>query len=111
MENPGIPLDLSWVHSVKVNKSAVDRRAAQLPARRSIKKKWQVAWLLQAVQCIDLTTLAGDDTPSNVKRLCAKALNPVNKEDLKHLGLPEDYPLTCGAVCVYPNQVATAGTS
>ena len=78
--NPGMPLDLDWIHRVQVNRSAVERRAATLPTRRTVKKEWQAAWLLRAITCIDLTTLAGDDTPGNVLRLCAKARQPVRQE-------------------------------
>jgi deoxyribose-phosphate aldolase len=56
----------------------VERRVASLGGRRTVKKDWQAAWLLKAVSLIDLTTLAGDDTAGRVKRLCAKARNPVN---------------------------------
>ena len=109
MGNPGIDLDLSWVESVQVNRSAVDRRAAQIGARRSIKKKEQLAWLVRSVRCIDLTTLAGDDTPCNVRRLCSKAAHPLHKDVLRGLGV-EDANITTGAVCVYPNRVRDAGT-
>ena len=71
--NPGIPLDLGWVRATTVNRSATQRRAATMVTRRSVKKDWQAAWLLRAITMIDLTTLAGDDTPGNVTRLCAKA--------------------------------------
>ncbi|HEY5003727.1 MAG TPA: deoxyribose-phosphate aldolase, partial [Ktedonobacteraceae bacterium] len=67
--NPGLPLNMDWVRQVHINRSAVERRAATLSARRTVKKEWQAAWLLRAVTCIDLTTLAGDDTPGNVLRL------------------------------------------
>eukprot|EP01104_Vermistella_antarctica_P002368 TRINITY_DN12622_c1_g1_i1.p1 TRINITY_DN12622_c1_g1~~TRINITY_DN12622_c1_g1_i1.p1 ORF type:complete len:315 (+),score=81.78 TRINITY_DN12622_c1_g1_i1:51-995(+) len=107
MVNPGLDLDVGWVLSAKVNKPAILARAAQIPTRRSIKSKWQVAFYLRTVQCIDLTTLAGDDTPCNVKRLCAKAARPVHHETLKMLGL-EGHKITTGAVCVYPNCVADA---
>ena len=69
--NPGMALDLNWLQSLRVNRSSVERRAATLPSRRSVKKQWQAAWLLKAISCIDLTTLAGDDTPGRVRRLCA----------------------------------------
>ena len=64
--------------------------------------------MLRAVRCVDLTTLSGDDTKGNVKRLCAKARNAVQRETLEALGLPEDFTMTTGAVCVYPNRVADA---
>eukprot|EP01096_Ripella_sp_DP13-Kostka_P007808 TRINITY_DN2880_c0_g1_i1.p1 TRINITY_DN2880_c0_g1~~TRINITY_DN2880_c0_g1_i1.p1 ORF type:complete len:327 (-),score=129.63 TRINITY_DN2880_c0_g1_i1:58-996(-) len=105
MTNEGLPLDMGWVLSSRVNKSAVDRRAAEIGTRRSVKKKWQVAWELRAIQCIDLTTLAGDDTPGNVLRLCAKARNPVKSEILEKIGINS---LKTGAVCVYPNHVREA---
>lgn len=107
MGNPGIDLDLQWVESTRINRPMVEKRAAEIPTRRTVKKKWQMAWLLRAIECIDLTTLAGDDTPSNVKRLCAKARHPVQPDILKAIGIDE---ITTGAVCVYPSRVADAGT-
>ncbi len=104
--NPGIPLDLGWVRATRVNLSAVERRAATMGTRRSVKKDWQAAWLLRAITCIDLTTLSGDDTPGNVQRLCAKARQPVRQDMLDSLGIAE--PVTVGAVCVYHNRVADA---
>lgn len=105
--NPGIPLDLGWVNSTRVNLSATERRAATLGTRRSIKKDWQAAWLLRAITCIDLTTLSGDDTPGNVIRLCAKARQPVREDLLDALGVA-DLGITVGAVCVYHARVPDA---
>ncbi len=105
--NPGMPLDLDWVAGAHVNKSAVERRVATLPLRRTVKKEWQAAWLLRAVTCIDLTTLSGDDTPGRVKRLCAKARQPIRPDMLARMGLDGE-KITVGAVCVYPNRVADA---
>jgi len=107
VRNPGTDLDLDWVASVQVNTSAVERRAATLPKRRSVKKQWQAAWLLRAITLIDLTTLSGDDTPSNVRRLCAKARRPVRADLLRNLGA-EGLGITTGAVCVYHAMVKTA---
>ena len=104
--NPGTPLTPDWFEDVQVNLSAAERRAASLPARRSVKKNYQAAWLVKAIQCIDLTTLAGDDTPGRVHRLCAKARRPVRDDIVKAMGL-RDMP-TVGAVCVYPAMVAPA---
>lgn len=103
--NPGMPLDLSQFEGHKTNRPASDRRAATLVSRRSIKKNAQAAWLANAVRCIDLTTLAGDDTEARVRRLCAKAKQPIAPEILAGLGLET---LTTGAVCVYPTMVGTA---
>ncbi len=105
--NPGTPLDLDWVAGAHVNKSAVERRVATLPKRRTVKKDWQAAWLLRAVTCLDLTTLSGDDTPGRVKRLCAKARQPIRPDMLARLGLDGE-KITVGAVCVYPNRVKDA---
>ncbi|MCU0899182.1 MAG: deoxyribose-phosphate aldolase [Cypionkella sp.] len=103
--NPGMPLDLDWALSVPANTSAIERRAASLGGRRSVKKAYQAAWLLKAISLIDLTTLAGDDTPGRVQRLCAKARQPVRAETLATLGMEG---LTVGAVCVYHDMVETA---
>ena len=88
------------MREIRVNRSAVERRAATLSPRRSVKKDWQAAWLLKAITTIDLTTLAGDDTPAKINRLCAKALRPVRPDVLQELGMA-GRPLTVGAVCVY----------
>jgi deoxyribose-phosphate aldolase len=104
--NPGAPLDLDWVSRVHINRSAVERRAATLPTRRTVKKEWQAAWLLRAITCIDLTALSGDDTPGNVARLCAKARQPLREELLSALGFSET--LHVGAVCIYHNLIPVA---
>jgi len=105
--NPGMPLDMDWVRQVRVNLSAVERRAATIPTRRTVKKEWQAAWLLRAITCIDLTTLAGDDTPGNVRRLCDKARHPVRQEVLAAIEA-EELDIKVGAVCVYHNLVPVA---
>lgn len=105
--NPGTELDLDWVLSARANLSAIERRAATLPKRRSVKKQWQAAWLLRAVSLMDLTTLAGDDTPGRVRRLCAKARQPVRNDLMRALGA-EDLRLSVAAVCVYHAMVDVA---
>ncbi len=105
--NPGTPFDLDWICGAHINRSAVERRSATLGTRRSVKKQWQAAWLLRAITCIDLTTLAGDDTPGNVQRLCAKARRPVRSDLLEALGVA-DKTIHVGAVCVYHTRVADA---
>src|SRR6058998_2989467 len=98
--NPGAALDLDWALAVRVNRSAVERRAATIPTRRTVKKQWQAAWLLRAITCMDLTTLQGDDTSTNVLRLCAKAKHPVRPDLLDALGARE-LGIRVGAVCIY----------
>lgn len=105
--NTGIPLDLDWVYDARVNRSAVERRTATLTGRRTVKKEWQAAWLLRAITCIDLTTLAGDDTRGRVRRLCAKAKQPVRPDMMKALGVANEH-VTVAAVCVYPSRVRDA---
>ena len=105
VRNPGMPLELDWIREIRVNRSAVERRAATLPGRRSVKKDYQAAWLLKAVTCIDLTTLSGDDTAERVNRLCAKARNPVDRRLLEAMGMPG---VAVGAVCVYHDMVDVA---
>ncbi|XP_059150076.1 deoxyribose-phosphate aldolase-like [Physella acuta] len=105
--NPGIDYDESLFKDVRINLSAVTRRAADLGNRRGVKKQWQAAWQLRAVTCIDLTTLAGDDTAANVSRLCFKAAHPISQDLLKMLNMSQK-DITTGAVCVYPNQVKAA---
>jgi deoxyribose-phosphate aldolase len=123
--NPGMPLDLGWVRDARVNRSAVERRAATIGTRRSIKAAWQAGWLLRAITLMDLTTLQGDDTEGRVRRLCAKARHPVRHDLLEALGMchPErgegslrDGPIPrsarddihVAAVCVYHAFVKTA---
>ena len=101
------PFDADWIDEIRVNLSAVERRTATLPARRSVKKDAQAAWLLKAVTCIDLTTLNGDDTEGRVRRLCAKALRPIREDLLEALGMG-DQKITTGAICVYHRFVAAA---
>src|SRR5438132_8804143 len=98
--NRGIPLNLDWVNAVRVNTSAVERRSQTISTRRTVKKDWQIAWLLRAITCMDLTTLSGDDTDERVRRLCAKARQPLQQELVEKLGIGE-LNVKVGAVCVY----------
>lgn len=105
--NPGYPLDLDWVERVRMNRSALERRAGSIGARRTVKKDYQLAWLLKAITLIDLTTLNADDTAGRVERLCAKARNPLRSEIVEKLGV-QDLRILPGAVCVYHTFVKTA---
>ncbi len=105
--NEGMDLDLALIRHARVNRSAVERRTATLGGRRTVKKAWQAAWLLKAVTLIDLTTLAGDDTPGRVRRLCAKARSPIRPDILAALGAA-DAGITTAAVCVYHEMVPVA---
>jgi deoxyribose-phosphate aldolase len=105
--NVGVPLNVDWVEDVRVNTSAVERRAQTLGTRRTVKKDWQIAWLLRAISCMDLTTLSGDDTVERVRRLCAKGRNPIRQDLVKLLGI-ESLQLKVAAICVYHTFVETA---
>jgi len=105
--NDGTPLHVDWFEGAQVNTSAAERRAATLTTRRTVKKEYQAAWLVKAVTLMDLTTLAGDDTPGRVQRLCAKARRPFREDLVEALGLAANPPKV-GAVCVYPTMVAPA---
>jgi len=107
LSNSGIPLDLNWVREVRVNTSAVERRTQSQVARRTVKKEWQAAWLLRAISCMDLTTLSGDDTDERVRRLCAKARHPIQRELVDKLGI-EQLGIKVAAVCVYHLFIETA---
>src|ERR1035438_477790 len=107
LPNTGIPLNLDWVREVRVNTSAVERRAQSKVARRTVKKEWQAAWLLRALACMDLTTLSGDDTEERVRRLCAKGRNPIQPELEQKLGI-EHLQIKVAAICVYHTFVETA---
>ncbi|MCC6599170.1 MAG: deoxyribose-phosphate aldolase [Crocinitomicaceae bacterium] len=104
---PILPLDLKYLNYIRANTSAINRRTDTLTKRRTVKKEWQAAWLLKAITLIDLTTLSGDDTPGNVERLCAKAINPVRPDLLEAMGMANKNIHT-GAVCVYHNLIETA---
>lgn len=105
--NRGSGFHPDWLDDIRVNLSAVQRRAASLTGRRTVKKDWQIAWMLKAISCIDLTTLSGDDSEGRVRRLCAKAMRPLRQDLLKAVGV-EELGITTGAVCVYHAMVPTA---
>jgi deoxyribose-phosphate aldolase len=110
LSNQGVPLNLEWIRQVRVNTTAVERRAQTHVARRTVKKDWQAAWMLRAITCMDLTTLSGDDTDERVRRLCAKARQPLQPALVKQLGI-EDLKIQVAAVCVYHRFVETARTA
>jgi deoxyribose-phosphate aldolase len=102
-----MPLELNWVEELRVNRSAVERRAATLRTRRTVKKEWQAAWLLRAVTLMDLTSLSGDDTPGRIRRLSAKARRPIRLDLLEAMNAGQ-LPIRVAAVCVYHTFIETA---
>ena len=107
LPNRGVPLNLERIRQIGVNTSAVERRTQSHTARRTVKKQWQAAWYLRAISCMDLTTLSGDDTDERVRRLCAKARQPLQHELVKKLGI-EELGIKVAAVCVYHRFIETA---
>jgi len=108
VRNPGMPLDLGFLESMRnVNRSALERRVGSLTRRRSIKGETQAAWLLRAIALMDLTTLNSNDTEERVRRLCAKARNPLRGDIAEGLGIGSNV-IRPAAVCVYHPFVATA---
>src|SRR5690606_26615214 len=106
--NPGMALDLAWLEEMRhVNRSALERRAATITKRRSIKGDNQAAWLLRAITLMDLTTLNTNDTDERVRRLCGKAFNPLRDDIREGLDLGDE-TIRPAAVCVYLPFFATA---
>ncbi len=105
--NEGLDYSDGLFRDIRVNKSAVEHRAATITKRRSVKKDNQAGWLLKSIACMDLTTLAGDDTPAKVRRLCAKGRQPLTGELVDALDIAQ-LRLTVAAICVYHNMVEHA---
>lgn len=103
-------LDLGWLNSVIINEEAVKFQATSLVTAKELVGEHRAAWLLRAITCIDLTTLAGDDTHCNVSRMCCKAARPLNENILNQIGFKynEDCVIHAAAVCVYPSRVEDA---
>jgi deoxyribose-phosphate aldolase len=105
--NPGEPLDLEWVLAPHVDETAIDSEVSRLRAQSATPGEGEVARLLRAIRSIDLTTLAGDDTPDRVRALCARARQPLAPELLERL--PAGTPgARVAAVCVYHHFIETA---
>ena len=107
VKNSNFDLNIDWINDIQVNLSAIERRTLSLTKRRTVKKDYQVAWLLKSITLLDLTTLSGDDTFGKVEKLCQKALNPISSNILKELKLEKE-KITVGAVCVYHHLVSHA---
>uniref|UniRef100_A0A8C6YMG9 Deoxyribose-phosphate aldolase n=1 Tax=Nothoprocta perdicaria TaxID=30464 RepID=A0A8C6YMG9_NOTPE len=100
-------MNLGWISKVYVNRAAIERHVERIQEQRTVKSNWRAAWLLKAVTCMDLTSLSGDDTPSNIHRMCYKAKHPIREDLLKAMDM-HDKGITVAAVCVYPARVTDA---
>ncbi len=104
--NPGVSLDLAWINDLGLNFSAVDETASALVNRAALAKE-SIVPLLRAVAVMDLTTLADDDTDERVRRLCARARQPLPPDLIERLA-PEAADLHTAAVCIYHPFIHTA---
>ncbi|XP_014292534.1 deoxyribose-phosphate aldolase [Halyomorpha halys] len=98
--------------NVHVNEPSLHKSVSSL-CLPVLHKNYEAAWLLKTVSCIDLTTLASDDTFSNVSRLCMKAVHPISKPILCSFAENREEfeflkKISVAAVCVYPSRVADA---
>lgn len=99
-----------WLNNIYVNLRATERQANELSTKTSTHDRATIQWALKALALTDLTTLAGEDTKSNVQRLCQQAAFPFSHELLFKLkqAHPEVKQPHTAAVCVYPSRVADA---
>ena len=100
IRNPGLPLDPGWIAGARADARDVQARTRRISQRAPVSADREVAQCLQALACIDLTTLAGDDTPARIRRLCATALSPLPGDLAGTIGLEPDANRTAG-ICVY----------
>lgn len=104
--NSGMAIDLAWINSTRMNPSVVEQTAAALVNRAALTRE-SIAPLLRAISVLDLTTLADDDSDERVRRLCARARQPLPPDLVARLG-SEAARLHAAAVCVYHPFIQTA---
>lgn len=77
---------------------------------KSVQGDNYLAWTIKALTLTDLTTLSGDDTASNVYRLCYRASYPLPDRVFDRLNLEQDFRelIHTAAVCIYPSRVHDA---
>lgn len=77
---------------------------------KSVQGDNYLAWTIKALTLTDLTTLSGDDTASNVHRLCYRASHPLPDSVLDRLNIEQEFRelIHTAAVCVYPSRVHDA---
>ncbi|XP_053675241.1 deoxyribose-phosphate aldolase [Anopheles nili] len=107
MANTEVPFDANQIENVRVNLPGVVSSVDLLtsPLIKRVTHAEFLAYTLKALSLTDLTTLAGDDTASNVARLCFRAANPFS-DHRAHVATKNRYHTA--AVCVYPSRVADA---
>ncbi|XP_041778565.1 deoxyribose-phosphate aldolase [Anopheles merus] len=105
--NVAIPYDAKQLSNVRVNLSCVVRSVDLLTSAliKRVTDAELLQYTLRALQLTDLTTLAGDDTESNVARLCFRAAYPFSNL-AAHARMQGK--VHTAAVCVYLSRVADA---
>jgi len=98
--NPGNPLDLDAVLALRVNRSAVERRAATIPTRRTVKKEWAGSVAAPGHHLHGSDDAPGRRHAGERAALCAKARRPIRPDLIDALGVGH-LNITVGAVCVY----------
>jgi deoxyribose-phosphate aldolase len=104
--NPGTMLDVPWVRRMRVDHAALEARVARLESA-TVPPKRRIALLLRAVDCLDLTTLAEDDTTERVRAVCAQARLPLGPAVTRALAAAGP-GRRVAAVCIYPRFVPVA---
>lgn len=94
--------------NVNINLRAVEEISAYYSTCGQVNGINKIVWALKALQLTDLTTLAGDDTLSNVRRLCIRANFPFTDHDLQFVAKDVQSKIHTAAVCVYPSRVKDA---
>lgn len=94
--------------NVNIHLKAVEESASYYSKCGQVNGINEIIWAIKALQLTDLTTLAGDDTESNVRRLCIRAVYPFTDQELRYLDQDVKNKIHTAAVCVYPSRVHDA---
>ncbi|KAM8714051.1 hypothetical protein ACLKA7_014244 [Drosophila subpalustris] len=106
--NKTLPYDATLLR-VNFSLPQLNEIAANISQESNVSGAHEVAWALKALTLTDLTTLAGDDTAANVRRLVTRACLPFEPQLLEHFIEPTlQTDIHCAAVCVYPARVGDA---
>ncbi|KAH8299365.1 hypothetical protein KR044_000718, partial [Drosophila immigrans] len=106
-----IPADPSLL-TVHISLRQVEEIALSISKRCMVSGVNEIAWALRALMLTDLTTLAGDDTCANVRRLCVRACFPFEPQFFdKYFERTLLQDIHCASVCVYPARVKDAYNS
>lgn len=97
-----------YVKNVIINLRAVEESANFYASCGHVSGLNEAVWAIKALTLTDLTTLSGDDTQSNVGRLCIRAVYPFTENELRHLDEDVRNKIHAAAVCVYPSRVNDA---